>query len=138
MENKNSFIIHKIRLRKICMIIFSFCTILLISGICSWAMESGSRADEIIAGTQNFANVEKELKKADNTVKNPREMIMDKRDKKIRMYCAFALFFLMAGSFVVDIIFVRCPICSGHICYGINPSFCHHCGSSFTCKETMK
>ena len=129
MESLNSYIMRKIKLRKTLMIIFSVCTVMLICGVCNYVMESGS-------GTENmtFADSGTEISSTKQKI-NPREMLMDKRDKKIRIYSVCILLAAMAGSFVIDFIFVRCPVCSGHISYSINPSFCHHCGSSFGRKE---
>lgn len=131
MESLNSYIMRKIKLRKTLMIIFSVCTVMLICGVCNYVMESGS-------GTENmtFADSGTEISSTKQKI-NPREMLMDKRDKKIRIYSVCILLAAMAGSFVIDFIFVRCPVCSGHISYSINPSFCHHCGSSFGRKESI-
>lgn len=131
MESLNSYIMRKIKLRKTLMIIFSVCTVMLICGVCNYVMESGS-------GTENmtFADSGTEISSTKQKI-NPREMLMDKRDKKIRIYSVCILLVAMAGSFVIDFIFVRCPVCSGHISYSINPSFCHHCGSSFGRKESI-
>lgn len=131
MESLNSYIMRKIKLRKTLMIIFSVCTVMLICGVCNYVMESGS-------GTENmtFADSGTEISSTKQKI-NPREMLMDKRDKKIRIYSVCILLAAMAGSFVIDFIFVRCPVCSGHISYSINPSFCHHCGSSFGRKESV-
>ncbi|MBR2510388.1 MAG: hypothetical protein IKB71_11685 [Lentisphaeria bacterium] len=131
MESLNSYIMRKIKLRKTLMIIFSVCTVMLICGVCNYVMESGS-------GTENmtFADSGTEISSTKQKI-NPREMLMDKRDKKIRIYSVCILLAVMAGSFVIDFIFVRCPVCSGHISYSINPSFCHHCGSSFGRKESI-
>lgn len=135
MESLNSYVMRKMKLRKILMIIFSSCTILLIFGICNYVMESGHDTEENVISNIDFAPGEAELKTDTSPKKNPRMVIMEKRDRKIRMYCSFILFVLMAGSFIADLLFIRCPVCSGHISYSINPSYCHNCGSSFARKE---
>lgn len=136
MESLNSFVMRKMKLRKILMLIFSSCTILLIFGICNYVMESGGGTDEITVNNQSFAPGDAEMKTDNTPKKNPREIIMEKRDRKIRMYLTTILLFLMVGTFITDMIFVRCPLCSGHISYTVNPSYCHHCGSSFARKES--
>lgn len=138
MESLNSFVNRKMKLRKTLMIIFSCCSILLLCGILNYVMESGNGTDEISFSNPSFAAGESELKTDVPRKNNPREIIMDRKDKKIRMYSAAALLAVMSASFIIDLIFVRCPVCSGHISYSINPSFCHHCGSSFARKEVQK
>ena len=136
MESLSSFVLRKMKLRKILMIIFSGCSVLLLCGICNAVMERDPNINEM----QNeinpiIQNQQYEVKNNTTVQKTPREIIQEKREKKIRMYSAFFLFIIMAGSFLTDILFIRCPVCSGHIQYGINPEYCRHCGNSFTRKE---
>ena len=135
MQEINSSVLRRMKLRKTLMIIFSVCTVMLICGICNYVMESGNGTDNITETDSAPYSGSAAIKNASRAKVNPREMIMDRKDKKIRLYSAIAFLSMMAGSIILDLFFVRCPFCSKHISYSINPSFCHHCGKSFACKE---
>lgn len=130
MKNLSSYIIRKMKLRKLMMIIFSSCSVLLICGILNFTQETGTEI-------QNNS-ISQHITVSDQPHQAPEETIFDKKDRKIRIYSAFALIMLMALSFIIDILFVRCPACSGHIQYAITPETCHNCGTSFCRKENEK
>ena len=135
MKSINSYVNSKMNLRKKLMIIFSCCSILLICGIFSALQDAANPADDNLSMHLVSKN-NAELNNSQDYAKiYPREMLMEKRDKKIRLYMGIALFAIMLSTFAVDIIWVRCPVCSGHIRYGINPESCSHCGASFLRKE---
>ena len=130
MESLNSYIIRKMKLRKIMMIIFSACSILLICGILNTVQESESE------NGGNIDNQEIMISKPAKTT--PREILFEQKDRKLRIYSAITLLTLMAVSFLIDMLFVRCPACSGHIQYTVTPEACRNCGCSFVRKENEK
>ena len=130
MESLNSYITRKIKLRKIMMIIFSACSILLICGILNAVQESESES------SGNIANQKIMISK--NEKATPREIIFEQKDRKLRIYSAITLVTLMTVSFLIDMLFVRCPACSGHIQYTVTPESCRKCGCSFARKENGK
>ena len=135
MKNINSYVNSKMNLRKILMIIFSCCSILLICGIFSAFQDSDNYAYDNLS-MQNISKNNFEMNNAQDYAKTyPRETLMEKRDKKIRLYMSVVLGATMLAAFILDIVMVRCPVCSGHIRYGINPESCQHCGVSFVRKE---
>lgn len=134
MESISSYIKGKMKFRKFLMIVFSVCCILLICGILSSVLEGGTPVDESYGSETVY-----EQQKVDTALqRTPREILMDKRDKKVRMYITLGFFLIMSASFFADILFVRCPVCSKHIAFDINPSGCRSCGSSFLRKESEK
>ena len=130
MESINSYITRKMKLRKIMMTIFSTCSILLICGILNTAQESETESSGDI-GNQ-------EIMISKTAKATPREILFEQKDRKLRIYSAVTLIALMTASFLIDILFVRCPACSGHIQYTVTPESCRNCGCSFARKENGK
>lgn len=137
MKSVSQLVRQKIQLRKILMVIFSLSFVILICGILNTVFEDGNASVNSIQIIDNQSN----MQNLDTSVlqkQNPREIHHDKSDRKIRILGAFVLVMLAAGSFIADMIFVRCPCCSKHLSYSINPEFCRCCGTSFNTQEQKR
>lgn len=132
MKSVNAYVCGKMKFRKIMMIIFSACSIILICGILNNSIENDKISDfsyDSDGGSETQISIRK---------LSPRETVMDRKDRNIRLYSAIILAAVMAGTFAADFLFVRCPVCSKHITFSISPEFCKKCGTNFARKENER
>ena len=99
MKSVNAYVCGKMKFRKIMMIIFSACSIILICGILNNSIENDKISDfsyDSDGGSETQISIRK---------LSPRETVMDRKDRNIRLYSAIILAAVMAGTFAADFLF---------------------------------
>ncbi len=133
MERLTPYAEKKIKLRKALLISVSACIFLLIAAILNTVLEktSDNTSAYSIENSDDFKSETPERK-------TPREIIMEQRDRDMRMYSALIIVLAIFASVGADILLVKCPECGKHIPFGLNPDRCRRCGKSFIENSQVK